>query len=234
MKLGLVAVASLSLLLGAVGVAAADEMPLPPADADASADFGDLPGTQGWALGLRTGYALPFGNVSGKGGAGLAHLYDGAVPVWVDIGYRSSPHFYAGIYFQYAPTVMSTDLCGPDMHCHGSDVRFGLDAQYHFVPGGAFDPWVGVGAGFELANAEYTRTGQMSAMTVSGFEIANVQLGGDFTVGKVLKLGPFAAATLGDYSTASLATNGALTSGGIDDQALHTWFMLGIRGQYDL
>ena len=88
--------------------------------------------------------------------------------------------------------------------------------------------------GGALANASFAEAGRMSAMTVSGFEIANVQLGGDFTVASVLRLGPFAAATLGDYSTASFAANGARTAGGIEDQALHSWFMIGLRGQYDL
>jgi hypothetical protein len=248
MKLGLISLMTFTALACLTAASAHDaaaqerwaEPSPPPLSLDVPGADSSTQGTsdrvsrEGWSLGLRSGYALPFGSVSGKSSAALAHLYDAAVPIWVDIGYRSSPHFYGGIYVQYGPTVMAGDACAPDMQCHGSDLRVGFNVHYHFTPGRSFDPWIGLGAGYELANASFAAVGRMAAMTVSGFEIANVQLGGDFTIADVLRLGPFVAATLGDYSTASFEANGARAAGGIEDQALHSWLMIGLRGQYDL
>jgi len=48
------------------------------------------------------------------------------------------------------------------MDCAMVDSRVGLQAHYHFVPSGEFDPWVGGGAGYEWTRArEYDSDGTM-------------------------------------------------------------------------
>ena len=58
----------------------------------------------GVEVGFRSGYSLPFGNLSAYEGMGA--LFDGVVPIWVDAGYRT-PHLYVGAFFQYGLVLVS-------------------------------------------------------------------------------------------------------------------------------
>lgn len=183
-------------------------------------------------LGLRTGWGVPFGEY--VSGARLSEYYQGQAPLWVDAGVRLNRHLFVGGYFAYGVGRMA-DACPDD--CTGSVMRFGVDAQYHPSPDTIIDPWIGLGAGYEMSRIAYHPTSSRgfppgSTMHSSGFELANVQLGADLRVADGFALGPFVSWSLGRYDSLRLTWDDG-DSGDIlqsDAKGFHQWLMLGVRG----
>jgi len=164
------------------------------------------------------------------------------LPVWFDAGYRWSDQFYTGAYFQWAALFVSDEVCPKKLFtCSADDLRFGLNVHWHFKRliehgdwAGAFDPWVGLGTGYESALTHVeTLLGAKSQETNHGFEYANVQLGGDY-VGGSFHVGAFATLAIAEYVRRAHTTPSGTEGFVIPDPAVHFWFFLGVRGQYDL
>jgi hypothetical protein len=167
--------------------------------------------------------------------------FTGMLPVWFDAGYRWSTQFYTGAYFQWAPLFVSGEVCPKNLHCSADDLRFGINVHWHFKEliqngrwGGAFDPWVGLGSGYESALVHLETTlGAKSQETNHGFEYANLQVGGDYAAGPT-HLGAFASLALAEYVRRAHTTAVDTRGFAIPDPAVHLWLFLGLRGQYDL
>jgi hypothetical protein len=193
----------------------------------------------GLELGLRTGYALPLGSaIGGSGNNDLSNAFSGVVPIWIDAGYRITPSFYVGGFFQYGVAVLSSAQgngligCGQNgISCSGSDIQFGAEAHYHFLPGGFIDPWVGLGLGYEFANISASAGTQSESSSFGGFQFLNVQAGGDFKLLPALGIGPFVMLSLDEYGSCSTTPD---TSCSIPNKAVHEWLTLGVRGVYDI
>jgi hypothetical protein len=70
---------------------------------------------------------------------------------------------------------------------------------------------------------------------LQGFEFANLQVGLDFRLGSVFRLGPFASFSLGQYSNGSVSDpTGGEASGSIDHKTLHEWLTLGVHAAFYL
>jgi hypothetical protein len=178
-------------------------------------------GEHGVSLSLRSGLGLPLGDV--VSGAKLSDNAWGIVPVTVDIGYRFTRHIHAGTYFQYGIELPAN--CPSGASCAGYDLRIGIQGAYHFSPDRNFDPWVGAGAGYERIYEKSASDGAgTESSSNSGFELLNLQLGGDFRVGSQAWLGPWAMFSVGEYVT-NLHGSSA---------AFHDWFVFGLRGRYEL
>jgi hypothetical protein len=89
---------------------------------------------------------------------------------------------------------------------------FGPQALYHFSPEKGFDPWVGLGVGLEILHSKVSGSvpvpvpggGTVQATTNAsvtdrGPEL-NVSVGGDFRLGKSLRVGPVLTVTLAQYT----------------------------------
>jgi hypothetical protein len=102
-------------------------------------------GPSGVEIGLRTGYALPLGDVGGSPSRALGDVVTGMVPIWIDAGYRMSPNMYLGANFQYGVGFINSSKLGgcsvSGVSCTSSDVMLGLDFHYHLMPGQTIDPW---------------------------------------------------------------------------------------------
>ncbi len=193
----------------------------------------------GIEVGLRTGYAIPFGSLAGStAGASSPNVSDfisGDIPIWIDAGYRlPSPNLFLGAYFQYGLGFNGSQLSpnGTNCNCSTNVVMYGLQAHYHFMPDQTIDPWVGYGIGMESANV----SGQNSTGgSYSGWDYAIFQVGADYR-GLVdnLSVGPMVMFGLGQYNNASVSQGGQSASNSIPNQALHEWLTLGIRGAYDI
>lgn len=190
-------------------------------------DVGKESGVQ---LGLRTGYGIPMGNAQKD--APLSDAYSGMIPIWLDAGYRFNPNIYAGAMFQYG--FVSVKNCPTGADCSASNIRIGANLHYHIMPEATFDPWVGLGIGYEIMNSSAEMMGQKADGNAKGFEFANLQVGGDYKVMPDLGIGPFISFSLGQYSSAKVTAMGQTIDGDIKDKALHQWFVIGIRGAYNL
>src|SRR5690242_4991199 len=158
----------------------------------------------GIEVGLRSGYVLPFGQVmGGSGNNNLSDFLSGGVPLWVDAGYRLNPNIYIGAFFQYSFAIVAENAasaaggggytkCGQNgLSCSANVLLFGANAHYHFMPMAAFDPYVGPGAGYEIANSNFSAGGSSGGASYSGFQLFNVQAGGDYKFMPGLGVGPF-------------------------------------------
>jgi hypothetical protein len=196
----------------------------------------------GVELGLRSGYAIPLGNaVGGNGNNALSNTVSGVVPIWIDAGYRLNPSLMIGAYFQYGiGFVPGTAGSGqvtcatPGISCSANDLMFGVQAHYHFMPDATFDPWAGLGVGYEILNLSASANGTSAGQSVNGFQFVNVQAGGDYKVMPNFGVGPFVMFSLGQYSNCSLSGAASSSTCTIPQTAMHEWLTLGVRGVYDI
>jgi len=117
----------------------------------------------GAELGLRTGYAIPFGKIRGDDPEDMSDHIGGAVPFWFDLGYRPSPRLMLGGYFQYALGIPGSGVsqgceqAGADCSSRVAKERLGvtLDTTY---TGKAFACVLDVLKGGGKANVLYWHT----------------------------------------------------------------------------
>ena len=200
--------------------------------ADQASTRTSLSATHGPSLGLRAGYGVPFGSTAQ--GYDLKGNLGGLIPLWLDVGYRLNPNIFLGGFFQFG-FGLSPEGCGGSINCSQNDMRFGLQAHYHFLPAKIYDPWIGIGAGYEIFRQSVSGNlfGPFSGSgSASGFEFGNVQAGLDLKISKGFTLGPFATFTLAQFSSGDLTLTGTgttTTQSGIQNKALHEWLMFGLK-----
>ena len=192
------------------------------------------PPESGVSIGLSVGYGLPMGNFAQN--FAFSDYFSGAVPLQVDVGWRFNPNLYLGAFFQYGFAFLSTkakDFCSASgLSCSGSDIQFGVDFVYTFLPYSTFAPYVGLGMGWEIANDSYSGAGQSFSESVSGFQFARILVGGDFRVGSAFRVGPFVNFSLAQFG--SISSSDSTVNGSIPNKALHEWLQFGIKGTVDL
>lgn len=186
----------------------------------------------GVELGARSGYGIPMGDALKD--KKMSDGVDGMIPIWIDAGYRINPNLFAGVYFQYGLVSVADKACGSGADCSASDIRIGLQGQYHIMPDASFDPWVGLGVGYEMLKSSAEAGGSKFSRTMSGFEFANLQAGADFEVAPGFGVGPFISFSLGQYSSSESDPNPTNESSDIKDKAMHQWLLLGVKGSYSL
>ena len=199
-------------------------------------------------FGARTGFGVPLGSLSED--ADMSEAFVGQIPLWVDLGARITPRISLAGFFSLGigiPGDAFDDICnaaeemGSDCAQTTLDLRFGLQAQYHFAPELVGpDPWIGAGLGYEVAGWGYQieRDGEEREVTfgTGGFEFLNLQGGVDFRLSNTVALGPFGAFTLAQYGDFSIDCSGDCAlidtiEGGddIEDKAPHFWVFVGAR-----
>jgi hypothetical protein len=185
-------------------------------------------------LGIRTGYALPFGNTNdsttstGLVQTSLSDAVSGGIPFILDLGYRLTPQVMLGVYGQYGYVfVKDGDAgCPSGGECSGADYRFGIQARYDFVAEKTLRPWLGLGLGYEILTGTGTYSGIEFSRSFWGLEFLSLQGGADFAISKSLAIGPFAQMTLGQFSK----TKTPLGSDNQDITGTHGWLALGVAG----
>jgi hypothetical protein len=189
------------------------------------------PPESGVSIGLSVGYAIPLGNSAGTDA--FSNAFSGAVPLQLDLGWRFNPYFYLGGFFQYSFAFLSNDIsnvCSAGrVSCSGSDMQFGINAIYTILPYAGIMPYVGLGAGWEIASVNVSGNGTGS-LTYSGFQFLRISAGADFRMGSAFRMGPFVNFSLGQFSSASSPTENV----SISNTALHMWLQFGLKGTVDL
>jgi hypothetical protein len=193
--------------------------PPPPASA-APAPSG--PSGLGFTVGLRGGYSIPLGRANA---IALSDVAGGAVPIGVQLGYFLNRHAYVGGYFFYGFGLRSSsaDSTCPDdglTSCSISLYRFGAAFDWHFRPEESFDPWGGIGLGYEILNlVQADSTGAtVASAALHGLDFLMLEGGVDFKPRRFWGFGPFAALSLGHY-----------TSDTAPITQTHGWVTLGVR-----
>jgi outer membrane protein W len=176
-------------------------------------------------VGLRLGYMLPMGDAAKD--VKLGDSVSGGIPIWLDLGYMVTPNIMVGLYASYAFLMLDSkikDACdAASVDCSASQLRFGLQGQYHLSPGQGLDPWFGLGIGMEMVDQ---KAGDVKS-GLSGLEFANLMAGADFKATDSLTVGPFLSFSIGQYSKVT-----GDTSGDITDKAMHEWLTIGIKGTF--
>lgn len=200
-------------------------------------------------IGLRFGYGVPFGQFGQTSDelnpikGAISSFIAGQIPIGLDAGYLITPHVYVGLLFLYGFGVESSagrELCDPPSDdCVFRDTSLGVDVQFHVKPSASFDPWVGLGAGYEwfdwVANPGLDQT----AWTAAGFQYANVQIGGDVRLAPNLAAGPFVSISSGQFATLKTVNGKGARFSGVDmrdyvDKSFHEWLLFGVRGVYNI
>jgi opacity protein-like surface antigen len=192
----------------------------------------DQPGLD---LGVRLGYALPFGNTGGE--QKLSDGFSGVIPLVLEAGYRINANFTVGALFQYGLAQVKENAntnCGGAVSCSGSVVRLGVEALYNFNLDMPLTPWAGIGTGYEWLSLSQSAGGQSASSGTRGFEFVTLHAGGDYRVTPQFALGPFLSFSIARYSTASIEGGGMSMSGDITDKKMHEWLQIGVRGRFGI
>jgi len=206
-------------------------------------------------LALRTGFGVPLGtyaeqrSLAGFRETNVNALGDdtyGAIPLWLDAGYRLTPELMLGVYFAYGLVLPKTAESGDPLgggcpegfDCFASGVRLGVQAQYRFLLGPSFQPWLGIGLGYEWVSSRLE--GQAfgipldASTSYSGPDLLQLQGGVDFRLGRVFGLGPFLSVSAMQYTSCSLELSGDASTCELNDGGWHGWLLLGVRGSAEL
>jgi hypothetical protein len=208
----------------------------------------DMSPKTGVQVGARVGFGVGTGSVYKD--FGVSEGSNGFVPVVVDVGARVIPELYIGAYGGWAHVIPKTNQtsCPEGYSCSVNDWRFGVEADWHFMPRVSYDPYIGLSTGWDILHNSVSGSTQLPTpaglapanveanVTDSGWEIVGLHLGADFRLGRALALGPFFTATLGRYTnrtgttTVSVGPQSQSKDAPDVEHAMHEYYMLGVRG----
>ncbi len=188
-------------------------------------------------LGARLGYAIAGGDAAKD--SKMSDVLKGAIPLQLEAGMNLTKELNVGAFVSYGFGRLGgdiKDLCDTSgVDCSARDVRIGVQATFAFEDlSPQLVPWIGFGVGYEWGSLKITQGPNEGKMSYRGFELANLQLGGDFKASPQLRAGPFVSMSFGKYSNAKLEGfgPGIDQSGKIDQQAVHNFITVGVRGQF--
>lgn len=216
-------------------------------------DANALPAT-GFEYGLRLGLELPIGDIDGGASVldGALQTRDGSmggvssfgVPVSLDLGYRTSEHWWWGLNAGAGTGPVGSD-CPDNASCEWASLRLAAQAMYSLQPASASSiPWFGLSLGYESLRGSVAQSLSVSqdpdASAVSvkareylGGPFLSLQGGLDFTLAEHLRIGPFLSGLVGSYLRDQYECPSALGcpgGSGLDEPKVHAWLGLGVRG----
>jgi hypothetical protein len=169
-------------------------------------------GLTGPEIGLRVGFQAATGHAVENAPTLTGEVRDispsdvsnGGLPnLQLDLGMRVSPHLFLGVYGSWTNSLEKENpwTCPAGFECSTNQYRAGIQAQFHFMPGARFDPWLGLGTGIIVTNSDNqgvttipTPAGAAQAtvnprVTDRGPEFANLSFGLNLQLGG-LSIGP--------------------------------------------
>ncbi len=191
---------------------------------------GAPPAHTGFQVAARAGVAIPLGDAAE--GAALA---DGLGPQFaaiVDIGAKIIPQLFLGAYLGGnvgAVGSQTSEACDKQhaSGCLAFTYRIGAEVQFHIIPDGKVDPWIGYGIGYEVSRITGTANGTTISTTLVGPEYGHILAGVDFRLTKIFGIGPFVDFSFGKYTNQSSEPSGMSSS--IANTATHEWLTLGAK-----
>ena len=190
------------------------------------------PARTGFQVAARAGAAIPLGDAS-KG----ATLSDGLSPQFaaiVDIGGKIIPQIFLGAYLGGnvggTGTETSKQCDALKASCVAFTYRIGVQLQYHIIPDGKVDPWIGYGIGYEVSRIAGSANGSSFNTTLVGPEYGHILAGVDFRLTKIFGIGPFVDFSFGKYTNLTRDPEPVPgRSSDIADTAMHEWLTIGAK-----
>jgi hypothetical protein len=185
-------------------------------------------------MALRTGYSIPMGKANGGPAGDMSNLFSGQVPIFVEIGGKPNRFLFVGGYLGlgFGGTAGDLDrLCAAsNTTCMAIGARAGAEIQFHAIPDGMANPWIGYGIGYESSGVSMTSGGQTGTVSDNGFEFAHFMGGVDFRLSRTFGIGPFLALSIGQYRRYRIDITGRpKEEGDISETATHEWMSAGVR-----
>ena len=190
------------------------------------------PAHKGFQMAFRPGIAIPMG--SAAKGTSQSDLFGPQLSMILDIGGKPIDNLFIGGYLGLGiggAGGKSADNCDrSNATCTAATIRLGVQAQYHIIPEGKINPWVGYGIGIESSGLGQSTGGTTVTSTVTGWEFAHLMGGVDFRLSKTIGIGPVVDFSIAQYSRTS-TSGGTRSSDGADikDKTMHEWLTIGAR-----
>jgi hypothetical protein len=186
----------------------------------------------------RAGYGVPFGEVA-RDGEAVDEIVPDKFPLGLELGYRLTPRVHGDIYVELAPARVADAACGAGGSCRAYDLRFGLLFLLRLAPGRQLDPWIGIGVGVEVLQAEVQGADPAappggSERRWTGIEVP-LEAGVDVRISRRLALGPYVSASLAQFtSKEERPVGGTGATGPVDHRQLHGWLQAGLKATFQL
>jgi hypothetical protein len=196
-------------------------------------------------LGLRFGGSVPLGNTLENASTGQAAAFADelrfALPFLAEVGWRLHEHATLGIYGAYGRAALSTraplgqsGCSGAGAGCSGAtSARLGLQVLVHAASSERWQPWAGVGSGYEWLGYDARDASGTGSVGYRGWEWLNLQAGVDVAAGPRFAIGPWSSLSVGEFTTAHLASGGQSLDVDIRSKAVHLWLQLGVRVRFE-
>lgn len=191
------------------------------------------PAHRGFQVAARGGAAIPLGSAAQD--SPLSDSYGAQFAAIVDIGGKIVPELFLGAYLGGNVGAVGSEtskICDQRRAsgCIAVTYRIGVQAQYHIIPAGKVDPWVGYGIGYEVSRLGGTENGLDFSTTSYGPEYGHVLAGVDFRLTKIFGIGPFVDFSFGKYTNQTSDPQPvAGQSSSIANTALHEWLTIGAK-----
>lgn len=231
LKPALISGGAVTLILGTLGTAAAQEQPGEAArpnpegayTADtATWDYGErgqVPApSNAFELMLGTGYTQGFGDL--QEGTSVNDTAEAGMGFELGLGYRFSPRWALGVSGGYQFYQEGDELVEDEM-ARGATAR--IDATYHFAPYSRIDPWAKLGTGYRYL-CECDQPGDNAHL--HGLELANLNLGFDVRVSKQFAFSPVIGGGLDVFFWDGTDE--------IDDPRASAFVFAGLQARFDL
>jgi hypothetical protein len=186
-------------------------------------DPGGAP-SNAWEIGLGVGYSQGVGDIGGNSPS-LTDLTHGGGEVQLNLGYRINPNWLVGVYGTGGKYSLG------NVTPSDSDVwsaTAGVQANYHVLPGNAWDPWVGLGTGWR--GHWISKPGTTDSR--HGLDLARVQVGVDYRVSPDFSVSPYLGASATMFLTQSLAQQSGFSN--VHDPNVNFFFAGGLMGRFDI
>jgi hypothetical protein len=182
------------------------------------------PANKAVELTIGTGYTQGFGNVA----PGIPSLTDESTAggqVQLGVAYRFMPEFALGVYGSGAEFGRGATA---DTNANIFGATFGIQADWHFMPRSAADPWVSLGTGYR----GYWENLPSGGLSRHGLELAKVQVGLDARLSQTVSVGPVIGADASIYLSQSLPTETSYYS--ITSPNVNAYLFGGVMGRFDI
>jgi hypothetical protein len=181
------------------------------------------PARTGFQMDIRTGYSVPMGKL--RKDVDMSDAFGGQVPIMLDIGGKVIPELFIGGYLGLAFGAAGGRMKDQCPNCSAAGFHIGVELQYHILPAGKVNPWIGYGIGIESgAVGDDPRS-----IAWGGFQFARLMGGADFRLNRVFGVGPFVDLSMGSYSTENIDTGVTSSKTDITESAVHSWLTFGVR-----